>query len=154
MIREQPMLFGGTWEQVRDGDPTGLALFQRHYSRYEYADGREPDRFVGPGARIVLLTPDARALFVWRDFDTQDPTANPGDINCSVFRNEGGTRSSDLILAAMELAWERWPGRRLYTYVNPQRVRSTNPGYCFLMAGWRRCGVTKRRGLLILEVLP
>lgn len=154
MIREQPMLFGGTWEQVRDGNPTGLALFSRHYSRYEYADGRDPARFVGPGERIVLLTPDARALFVWREFDTQDPTAAAGDINCAIFRNEGAGRSSDLILAAMDIAWQKWPGQRLYTYVNPRRVRSANPGYCFLCAGWRRCGVTKRRGLLILEVLP
>jgi hypothetical protein len=29
-------------------------------------------------------------------------------------------------------------------------VRSTNPGFCFLVAGWRRCGRTKG-GLLILE---
>lgn len=154
MIREQPMLFGGTWVQVRDGDPTGLALFQRHYSRYEYADGRDPARFVGPGARIVLLTPDARALFVWREFDSQDPTAKPGDINCSIFRNEGAGLSSELIRQADELAWDRWPGRRHYTYVNPAKVRSTNPGFCFLRAGWRRAGVTKRRNLLILERLP
>lgn len=154
MLREQPFLFGSTWVEVRDGNPTALGLFQRHYSRYEYADGREPDRFVGPGARMVLLTPCARALFVWRQFDTQDPTANAGDINCSVFRNEGAGLSSDLIRAAMDLAWARWPGRRLYTYVNPRKVRSPNPGCCFLRAGWRRCGITKRRGLLILEVLP
>lgn len=149
----QPFLFGDTWVPIRDGNPTAMALFQRHYSRYAYADGRDPARFVGPGERMVLLTPCARALFVWREFDTQDPTAAPGDINCSIFRNEGAGRSSDLIRAAMALAWERWPGRRLYTYVNPRRVRSRNPGFCFIAAGWRRCGVTKRRNLLILEAL-
>lgn len=35
-------------------------------------------------------------------------------------------------------------------YVTPARLRSTNPGYCFLVAGWRRCGWTKS-GRLILE---
>ena len=34
--------------------------------------------------------------------------------------------------------------------VDPKAVRSTNPGYCFMAAGWRRCGVTKG-GLIILE---
>jgi hypothetical protein len=38
--------------------------------------------------------------------------------------------------------------------VNPRRVRSSNPGYCFQLAGWRRCGITKIRKLLILEALP
>lgn len=50
----------------------------------------------------------------------------------------------------------QWPTiTRHYTYVAPNRVRSTNPGACFLFAGWRRCGVTKgghgRDQLVILE---
>jgi hypothetical protein len=28
------------------------------------------------------------------------------------------------------------PGR-MYTYVNPAKIRSINPGYCFKQAGWR-----------------
>lgn len=103
---------------------------------------------------MVLLTPCARALFVWRQFITKDPTATAGDVNCAIFRNEGAGMASDLIKAAMPLAWDRWGPRRLYTYVNPRRVRSSNPGCCFLRAGWRRCGVTKTRRLLILEALP
>jgi hypothetical protein len=43
-----------------------------------------------------------------------------------------------------------WPDLRHYTYVNSQKVASKNPGFCFLKAGWRRCGVTKG-GLLVLE---
>jgi len=46
----------------------------------------------------------------------------------------------------------KWPGERLYTYVNSHKIRSTNPGYCFLRAGWRKCGMTKG-GLIILEKL-
>jgi hypothetical protein len=52
------------------------------------------------------------------------------------------------------IADRRWPGERHYTYVNPRAVRSTNPGFCFLAAGWRRCGVTKARKYLILERQP
>jgi hypothetical protein len=75
-------------------------------------------------------------------------------VNCAVFRNETSIRSSDLIREAEALAWQKWPGARLYTYVNPRQVRSVIPGYCFRRAGWRRCGVTKRRQLLIFERLP
>lgn len=98
---------------------------------------------------MVLLTPCARALFVWRKFISKDGQQG---VNCAIFRNEGAGLSSQLILDAMQLAWQRWPGERFYTYVNPRRVLSSNPGYCFLRAGWRRCGITKTRKLLILEV--
>jgi hypothetical protein len=153
IVAEQPFLFGdAAWLPVRDGDPTAAALYDRHYSRNPSARGNP--RVAGPGQKIVLLTPCARALFVWRVFITKDPTAGEGDVNCAIFRNEGAGRASDLIRAAMAMAWERWPGRRLYTYVNPRRVRSRNPGYCFKAAGWRVCGMTKTRRLLILEALP
>ena len=55
---------------------------------------------------------------------------------------------------AVALAWYRWPGERLYTYVNPKRIKSDNPGYCFKIAGWKVCGVTKVNKLVILELLP
>ena len=77
-------------------------------------------------------------------------------VCCSVFRNESPALSSELIREADALADERWPQEaRHYTYVAPQRVRSTNPGYCFQQAGWRRCGLTKgghgRDQLVVLE---
>jgi hypothetical protein len=146
-------LFGtGTpWIRVKDGHPTGMALYQRHYSCRPYADGRQPLLFAGPGEKEVLLTECGRALFVWRKFisdNTQD------GVNCAVFRNEGAGRSSDLILSAMMVAWERWPGERLYTYVNSKKISSTNPGYCFQKAGWSKCGKTKWNKLTILEATP
>ena len=101
-----------------------------------------------PGGKLVLLWHDARALFIWRRFISGDGQQG---INCAVFRNEGASRSSDLIREADAIADERWPGERHYTYVNPRKIRSANPGYCFLMAGWRRCGVTKHNRLVILE---
>lgn len=154
MIGEQPFLFGEPWVLVRDVNVTAAALFDRHYSRNPAARAGGDPRVAGPGRKMVLLTPCARALFVWRQFVSKDPTAGAGDVNCGIFRNEGAGQSSDLIRAAMALAWARWPGERLYTYVNARKVRSRNAGYCFLCAGWRRCGVTQERGLLILEALP
>ena len=146
------------WLPARDGDPRVFALMRRHYSYREYADGRRrnpsnPNRFlvVGPGEKMVLLTADCRALFVWRRFI--DDSGQQG-VNCAVFRNEGDELSSTLILEAEQLAWDRWPGQRLYTYIAPRCVRSANPGYCFKRAGWQLCGITKGKGLLILEKLP
>jgi hypothetical protein len=146
------------WLPVRDGDPRAFDLFRRHYSYHEYRDNRRRDssypggrfRMVGPGQRMVLLTADCRALFIWRKFINPDGQTG---IYCSVFRNESDILSSTLILEAEELAWQRWPGERLYTYVNPRKVKSANPGYCFKVAGWRDCGRTKG-GLLVLEKLP
>lgn len=143
------------WLAVKDGDERAAALYRRHYSCYQYADGRR-DRYgyhnrymiVGPGEKMVLLTPNCDALFVWRKFI--DKSGQIG-VNCAVFRNESPVLSSALILAAEELACARWPGQRLYTYVNASAVASVNPGYCFKMAGWRRCGVTQARKLLIFE---
>jgi hypothetical protein len=140
-----------TWIDVKDGNATGRSLFHRHYSFKPYRDGRDPALFVGPGEKMVLLTPDARALFVWRKFINGD--AQQG-VNCAVFRNEEAGLASDLIREADRLAWERWPGERHYTYVNAKKVKSRNPGYCFQKAGWRKCGVTKWKKLLIFEILP
>ena len=152
-MREQPFLFGDTpWLQVWDGNATASAVYDRHYSRNPGSRGDL--RIAGPGRKMVLLTPCVRGLFVWREFHSKDATASDADINCAIFRNEGAGLASDLIRSAMALAWDRWPGRRLYTYVNPRRVASANPGFCFKQAGWSLCGVTKTRKLLVLEVRP
>ena len=147
----QPFFLLSGWVVTRDGDDSGRAIFDRHYSRYHYADGRRPMLFVGPGEKLVLLRHDARALFVWRRFRSADGQQG---INCAIFRNEGPELSSQLIREADALADARWPGERHYTYVAPRKIRSTNPGFCFQAAGWRRCGVTKRRKFVILERVP
>jgi hypothetical protein len=66
---EQPFLFGETWVPIRDGNVTGLSIFLRHYTARLT---RKIRQFVGPGGKMVLLTPDARALFVWRKFISDD----------------------------------------------------------------------------------
>lgn len=140
------------WFLTKDGDPRGLSLYERHYSCRKYKDGRLRRFFCGPGEKIVLITPRGDALFVWRRqrYSMDGQTG----VNCSVFRNEGQVRSSRLIKEAMGIAWQHWPGERLYTYVDPRRIRSTNPGYCFKKAGWKRCGTTKIRKLIVLGIRP
>ena len=130
------------WRIAKDGDPQGLWLYERHYSCYDYKDGRERKLFMGPGEKLVLLTENGDALFGWRKFIECQETA-PKGINCSVFRNESQLLSSMLILEAERVAQCRWPGERMYTYVKPDAIRSTNPGACFKHAGWKFIRVTK-----------
>jgi hypothetical protein len=140
-----------TWIPVKDGNDTGRDIFAAHYSRRHYRDGRKPLLYVGPGEKVVLITPAADALFIWKKF--RDDSGQQG-VNCAAFRNEGPQLSSELILAAEEYAHERWPGERMYTYVNPRKItHKRDPGRCFLRAGWSHAGWTKG-GLRILERLP
>lgn len=153
----QPFLFGDGWIEVKDGNDSVRAIFDRHYSRYFYADGRKPKIFVGPGEKLVLLKADATAICVWRKFISAD---GQDGVNCAVFRNESDERASEILKSAMDVAWARWPGERLYTYIDtyevpPKFVRGFPVwGFCFRKAGWRFCGVTKTRKLIIMEAMP
>jgi len=137
------------WWLTKDGDRDCLDLYERHYSAYRYKDGRVRKLFVGPGEKVVLRTADGDAMFVWRKF--KDDSGQHG-INCAVFRNESSHKSSDLIRQADSIADCIWPNSRHYTYVDEKEIASSNPGFCFIAAGWMRLPYrTKSRGLIILE---
>lgn len=148
------------WIRVLDGNHAARTLFDRHYSRYHYRDGRKPKLFIGPGFKVALVTPDARAVFVWRKFKSADGQQG---VNCAIFRNEGPLRSSDLIRLADDIAFNEWPGERHYTYVNAAKLSTRKRRHaeycpypverCFIEAGWQHCGRTKYRKLHILERL-
>lgn len=142
------------WLPAKDGDPRVFGIARRHYTFHDYKDGRRQNAFyrnrrlvVGPGEKMVLLTVDCDALFIWKKFTSLD--GQPG-VNCAMFRNESPILSSVLIVEACRHAWARWHGARLYTYVNAAKIQSVNPGYCFKAAGWVVCGRTAG-GLVILE---
>lgn len=152
------------WWLTKDGDVDCLALYERHYSAYRYADRRVRKLFCGPGDKVVLRTEACDAFFVWRKFTDDCIDARTGarqdGINCAAFRNEGTSQSSSLIRQADAIADCLWADRRHYTYVDPQRVQSGLPGRCFLAAGWRYVRIREdkrwrrartRSGLLILE---
>lgn len=143
------------WVMINDGNETAFAIFQRHYTyrkgrkRDQNKNGKNGKRMAGPGETIVLIGKDHKALFIWKKQKySQD---NQTGINCCVFRNEGNMLSSEIILQAEQIAWQKWPGERLFTYVNPGKIKSQNPGYCFKQAGWRICGMTSARKLIIME---
>lgn len=138
------------WWITKDGDRTCFGLYLRHYSSHKRPAGKRQRQFVGPGEHIVLRTRAGDAVFVWRKhFDKTVPRQE--GVECSLFRNEGPIQSSDLIRQADAIADLCWPGLRHYTKVGAAHIRSSNPGFCFIAAGWRRCGVTQERKLHILE---
>lgn len=140
------------WTSVSDANELCYSIFQRHYTFKERISSKNKKRFVGPGERIILLSKEGNALFVWRK--ERYRRDNQIGANCAIFRNESKLLSSELIKEADEIAWNRWPGIRLYTFVNPVKIKSSNPGYCFKMAGYKECGITKVNKLIILEKLP
>ena len=136
-------MLSNPWIGVRDGDPRVRGLYNRHYSARKYADGRRPLKTLGPGEYMLLLTVDGTAVFGWVHNTVQRDDRQEG-LYCALFRNEGILLSSYLILMAENLARRRWPDiLRYFTYVDTEKVRSPNPGYCFKMAGWEFDGVSK-----------
>jgi len=157
-VSVQPDLLEDGWIEVLDGNMTGLDLFSRHYTYRQRPKGeRQPSIFVGPGFKLVLVRGDAGAICAWRyaKIRKDDQTG----IECCIFRREHGELASLMLREAMHLAWVRWPEERLFTFVDPRRVRPTmvrgRPvwGYCFYQAGWRFEGLSKK-GLHILFCLP
>lgn len=148
------------WTQVNDGNEMVFQIFSGHYSfrKWRRRNGKNGKRMVGPGESIVLLGKDNKAIFIWRrQLYSKDGQTG---VNCMVFRNlhtkeeqqqNKRFQSSTLLLEAEEIAVRRWPGERLFTYVNPKKVKSANPGYCYKMAGWTLCGESKAQRLLILQ---
>lgn len=142
---------GCHWIQIKDGSEAAFRLFRKHYTfrNWRHRNKKNGLRIAGPGERIILITEDQKALFIWRKekFRMDDQAG----VNCAVFRNESNVLSSMLIQQAVEIAMRRWPGERLFTYVNPRKIKSSNPGFCFKKAGWTQSGISKARKLIILE---
>lgn len=141
------------WMRVKRNDRRARVLADRHYSRQTVG----AVDFMASGKTFVLLTHEADA--VWGVIENMDPAGNRR-WRCSIFRNEGGGKSSDLIREATRLTYRHWqrhchglPAVPLTTEVDPEKTRrKRDPGRCFLRAGWRRIDV--RRGLIVLEAPP
>lgn len=152
------------WLVSSSSDPRALAVvdgtgefteYGPHYSR------RTPGSktFTGVGQEIVLLHESARA--VWACVYQRTPTA-PGSGSSRgrtgatdtrarfiwrnmLFRNLGAGLSSELIISATERTYVEWfkrygviPRERLRTEIGVREIRSSNPGYCYLKAGWEK----------------
>lgn len=131
------------WYRTEKFDPVGARLADRHYSRRTVGS----NQFMPPGETIVLLYKDKAVFGWWRPHPDSGIVAMNGldGWTCSIFRNESMALSSELILDA-EVALRKESGScgpdGMLTYVWGNRVRSSNPGYCFKMAGWEKRGMS------------
>lgn len=141
----------GLWVRTNRGDQEARVIADRHYNRQKVGS----PQFVKPGRCLVLKRPDAVWVSSW-PFAEYVRHAWAGAWECSTFRNEGPTRSSDLIRAAVRetLAfWETPPPQGMVTFVDASQVRTARPGWCYLKAGFKEVGRTKG-GLLVFQLDP
>jgi hypothetical protein len=130
-------------------DPEMAALADRHYSR------RSPGarQFCYSGRKLVLRNAEGSVLFVWMFPDSALRMDRRHGFNCAIFRNESPRLSSDIILEAEQFAIQKWGPNLAYTFVDARRIASTNPGYCFQMAGWTKAGATGKGKQILEKVL-
>lgn len=167
------------WLLSSSSDPRALAVVDGlgvftgqgpHYSR------RSPGSktFTGVGREIVLVTDCGRA--VWACVYQRTPTARgsggsrgrAGSVDQRprylwrnmLFRNLGAGLSSELITLATAETYLQWtrrygslPAERLRTEIGVAQVRSTNPGFCYLIAGWEP-GETRNGKRFLYAPLP
>jgi hypothetical protein len=140
-------LWPGTLSRTTHFDDEMRQLADRHYSR------RTPGarQFAYSGRKLVLRDAAGSILFVWMYPDAAMRMDGQEGYNCAIFRNESDRLSSEVILEAEGHAVGYWGPNRMYTYVDPTKVRSTNPGYCYLMAGWHAHGWSKGGKRLLVK---
>ena len=163
------------WTLSSSSDPRALAIVDGvgrwqgagpHYSR------RTPGSrtFTGVGQELVLVTDDEAAC--WAVVRQRTPSAAGSGASRGrsgvtdtksrfvwrnmLFRNLGTELSSALILRALEITYAEWarkygalPLEVLRTEIDPRKVRSTNPGYCYKRAGFHNGRMV--RGKLYLD---
>ena len=128
-----------TWEIAHKAHPIACRLADRHYSR------RKPGapQMMPPGQTLVLVMTDA-VFGWWRPHPASGLSSMNGldGWTCTIFRNESKWLSSELILAAERClsAHHSCGPDGMLTYVHDKKVRSTNPGFCFMQAGWSKIG--------------
>src|SRR3954471_16732070 len=142
------------WALSHRFDERALPLADRHYNRRKVGS----PQFVPPGRCVVLLTANADALWVtsW-PFAEYVRHAWPGAWVNSLFRNESGELSSELIreaIAATRSVFGDPPPLGMVTFVDRDKTRrKRDPGRCYRKAGFRHVGETKG-GLVALQLLP
>lgn len=130
------------WRETHKGHPRLIELADRHYTRQRPGTSQ----CTRPGVNLVLLLSDGSAAWVvWRPIPEVGRADNLEAWECTLFRNEGARRSSDLIREATDITYRKWgwpPKDGLITAVGiPQtakrRSKRSVPGACFWHAGWQ-----------------
>ena len=139
------------WIPVNKGNSVARGLADAHYNRQSKGN----KQFCRPGHNVVLLGIDGRALWVsWKPANGIKRMDNLSCFECTIFRNEGEQLSSLLIQEAVAITERVWsiPPDGWITFVDKTKVKSPNPGYCFLKAGWYRNGRASDKHLIRLRL--
>lgn len=151
---------GGTafWQLSDRADPVANRIAKRHYN----CQSPDSDQWVKPGACLCLRTESGDA--VWSSsFPLAEWTKHAwaGAWENTTFRNESPHRASDMIREAVAITvhvWGRPPPLGMLTLVDPAAVAAkSDPGHCYIIAGFRPAGVTlsgKLAFLLAPERMP
>lgn len=139
--------YGENLIQTTPFDQECRMLADRHYSRRTIG----AKQFCYAGRKLVLRNAEGSVLFVWMYCYPQYRMDGQIGYNCAIFRNESSRLSSEIILEAESLAFEKWGQNRLFTYINPRKIKSPNPGYCFKKAGWKQKGLSKTGKVLLVK---
>lgn len=137
-------------------------LADRHYNRQKIGS----PQFMPPGSCRVLVAANHKAVF-GLSFPKPEfvKHAWAGAWICSIFRNEeAGPLASKMIRDALaifqtDFGYGAPPALGCITFVNPKKVRGVHcrgelvKGFCFLRAGFRAVGETKK-GLIAWQLLP
>lgn len=137
---------GKYWTQSSTSDQIARKLADRHYSRQKVGSYR----FTPPGATLILVGENKLWAVVVSKY-RQDNLA--GTIVCTIFRNESDILSSELIIEATQLSLEHFKQSIVYTYIDPTKIKSVNPGCCFFKAGYIKAGYSKKKKLLLLKYI-
>lgn len=151
------------WRPSHRAHTPARLLADRHYSRQQPGTSQ----FMPPGSCRVLVANNHRAVF---GLSFPDPryVAHQwaGAWICSIFRNESaGPLASDMIRDALavfqsDYGYGAAPPLGCVTFVDPKKVRGVLvrgervKGFCFMKAGFRLVGETKKRGYLAYQLLP
>ena len=143
------LAFGPGLIKTTHFDPEMAALADRHYSRRTIG----ASQFLYSGRKLVLRDSVGLVLFGWVWPDPSMRMDGQSGYNCAIFRNESARRSSEIILEAEQHAVDKWGPGRAFTYVDPVRIRSANPGCCFKKAGWKKVGTSQTGKILLVKDL-
>jgi hypothetical protein len=124
-------------------------LADRHYSRRTVG----ARQFLYSGRKLVLRNTEGTILFGWIFPDPAMRMDGQRGYNCAIFRNESARKSSEIILEAEAMAFEKWGANRLYTYIDPAKTKTITAlrdypkwgirqgerivGFCYRKAGWK-----------------
>jgi len=132
------------WSHVPIEHPPAQQLADRHYSRQTVGS----KGFIPAGRRFLLWHDGPIGAAIWAVCLNLDPMGALRWRN-TIFRNESGTLSSGLIIAAVAQTYELWtrryrelPSVPLTTEIaieepSGRRSKRHQPGHCYLIAGWR-----------------